>query len=106
MKCKINQETKKAKKLFDMCYNANQGIHGKLHIVNISKSNIEDEEMKYRIYHADGYCFEIERIKIDLAEDEMCESMIGKHEYLYGDNNYEGFKELTIEKAITLLKTF
>lgn len=96
---KLKEEAKQAKKLFDLCEEFGENIHGKLHI--LENSQYPNEKTEYRIYHADGYCFDVSREEIDLAEGEMCDSMIGCYEY-YFNEGYEGFKEITVGEAIKL----
>lgn len=69
------------------------GIHGKLHIERLSFRN---EEEIYRVYHGDGYCFDI----IKSYDDD-------ENEWIYSFfQEYEGFnKGLTLRKAFELLQT-
>lgn len=94
--------TQQAKKLFDLCEKNSEGVYNKLHIIDNSRFPEEKEE--YRIYHADGYCFDVSKEKIELAEDEICDSCIGGYEYSFNEGTYEGFKEITVEEAIKLLQ--
>lgn len=96
----INQslilDAKLNKQLFDLCIK-NEGEKGNLHVLN--QSDIAEEE--YRVYHADGYCFDIKKSKVDLAEHEINISAIEGYEYEFY-YEWEGFKELTIDEAINL----
>jgi len=98
----LKANVKQAKKLFDLCENHNEGIYNKLHIID--NSRFPEERKEYRIYHADGYCFDVSKEKIELAEDEICASCIGGYEYDFNEGIYEGFKEISVEEAIKLLK--
>lgn len=104
---KINEmlkaNVKQAKKLFDLCEKNNEGVYNKLHIID--NSRFPEEKKEYRIYHADGYCFDVSKEKIELAEDEICVSCIGGYEYDFNEGAFEGFKEITVEKAIKLLQS-
>ncbi|NCS88673.1 MAG: hypothetical protein AUK34_01125 [Ignavibacteria bacterium CG2_30_36_16] len=98
----IKANAKQAKILFDLCEKNNEGVYNKLHIIENSK--FPDEKKEYRVYHADGYCFDVTKEKIELAEDEICYSCIGGYEYSFNEGAYEGFKEITVEEAIKSLK--
>lgn len=98
----IKANAKQAKKLFDLCEKNNEEFYDKLHI--IENSQFPEEKKEYRIYHADGYCFDVSKEKIELAEDEICDSCIGGYEYSFNEGAYEGFKEITVEEAIKLLQ--
>jgi|GEM_PF-3023281 hypothetical protein len=98
----LKARAKQAKRLFNLCEINNEGTYDKLHI--IENSRFPDEKKEYRVYHADGYCFDITKEKIELSEDESCDSGIGGYEYIFNEGLYEGFKEITVEEAIKLLK--
>ena len=103
---KINEilitNSKKAKKLFDLCEKNGEGIYNKLHIID--NSQFSDEKKEYRIYHANGYCFDVCKEKIELAEDEINVSCISGYEYTFDAGAYQGFEEITVEEAFKLLK--
>lgn len=94
---------KQAKKLFDLCEKNGEGLYSKIHIIDNSQSS--EEKREFRFYHADGYCFNVSKEKIDLAEDEICVSCIGGYEYDFDEGAFEGFKEITVEEAIKLLES-
>ena len=98
----IKANAKQAKILFDLCEKNNEGCYYKLHIID--NSQFPDDKKEYRVYHANGYCFDVTKEKIELAEDESCDSCIGGYEYSFDEGAYEGFKEITVEEAIKLLK--
>ena len=93
---------KQTKKLFDLCEKNSGGIYNKLHI--IENSRFPEEKKEYRIYHADGFCFDVSKEKTDLAKDKVCVSCIGGYEYDFNEGAFEGFKEITVEEAIKLLE--
>jgi hypothetical protein len=99
----------KIKEIFNLIKNLDEGIYGKLHIIDIeSDYDYESQNFKlkkYRIYHADGYCFEVSREKIDLVEDESCELIDGFY-YNFDSEMFEGFKELSIQECIVLIKKY
>lgn len=95
----IIQDAKLSKKLFDLCVK-NEGEGVLFHIVNQSKF---EEEQEYRVYHKDGYCFDVKKSKVDIAEDEICVGEIHGFEYEFY-SEWEGFKELEVEDAINLFK--
>jgi hypothetical protein len=98
----LKTSAKQTKKLFDLCEKNGEGLYDKIHIVD--NSRFPDEKKEYRIYHADGFCFDVRKEKIDLAEDEICVSCIGGYEYDFDEGAFEGFKEITVDGAIKLLE--
>lgn len=89
------------KKLYDLIEKTGEQLHGSLHIINNSDSyNYDDRE--YRVYHAEGYCFDIKKEKVDLAEDEINKDAIDGYEYTFY-SQWEGFKELSVEEAMILI---
>lgn len=78
-------------------------LEGKLHILEkISLNHHEDYyegEVDYRVYHADGYCFDV--YKRACTEDDT-------DEFLYWDYNifsdFDGFEEINIKKVIELIE--
>ncbi len=99
----LKANARKAKIIFDLCEKRGEGIYDKLHIINTSQYH--DEKKEYRIYHADGYCFDVSKEKLDLDEDEVCISCINGYEYLFNEGIYDGFNEISEEEAIKLLET-
>jgi len=66
-----------------------------IHIINQSSPYLMyEDEVQYRIYHSDGYCFDIEYC-YDEDED--------KYEYVFY-NQFDGFKDINIDQAIELIK--
>lgn len=94
---------KKYKKLFDLCESMGEGVHGKLHICDSSDdSRFPEEDQAYRVYHADGYCFDVRKQANEVAEDEICLTCIKGFEYSFMEGIYEGFKDIDIDQAIKL----
>ena len=90
----------KEKHLFEMVAEKDETLEGDLHIINIGMATCtwDDDEVKYRIYHKDGYCFDISKklyIPDDDEEPVFC--------YVF-NSEWDGFKSLNIDKAIKLLK--
>lgn len=76
----------------------------------ISIHQHDDFEDKFRkIYHHEGYCFELKRFHYELTEDEICKDCIEEDgnlfEYVFIEP-WDGFKEAGIDKAIELLKSY
>lgn len=101
---KINPLAIVTKKIFSICEN-NEGINGTLHIIENTDTGrfFPEEKLTYRIYSAKGYCFDVTREQIELAEDESNEYVIGEYEYSF-NSGYEGFKEIEENEALALLK--
>lgn len=92
--------------LFEMINDLSEGVFGKVHIINTSEPYLNDAfEGKFRVYHADGYCFDIEKVYV-------CEpAEISNYEFIEDDgytysffSEYEGFKQNSISDIIELLK--
>lgn len=98
----LKKNAKKEKILFDLCSKNGEGIYNKLHIIETSR--FPEEKKEFRVYHAAGYCFDVTKERMFLAEDESNDSMIDDYEYYFDEGMFEGFKEITVEKAIKLLK--
>lgn len=71
-----------------------------VHESSFIECRFPEDSYGYRVYHKDGYCFDItwER-QFDEYENEL------EPHYEYHEGCFEGFKELSIEKAIELIKT-
>lgn len=91
----------KAKELFEIVKSIGHGINGKIHIIDIDDYNLE----LFRVYHGDGYCFDIHKRELDDDDEswyeEDCEKIDGFEYSFYSD--WSGFKKLTVEQAIKLL---
>lgn len=98
----LKANARKAKIIFDLCEKRGEGIYNKLHIIDTSQ--YPDEKKEYRIYHADGYCFDVSREELELYENEVCISSINGYEYEFNEGIYEGFKEISAQEAIKLLQ--
>lgn len=90
------------KKLFDLVASLDQD---NLDGIGIHPSSFIDErftsdENGFRLYHKDGYCFDITREK----EYDIDGNETGNFHYEYHEGHFEGFKELPLEKAIELIE--
>jgi hypothetical protein len=97
----------KNKEIFDLVHNIGEGIFHSLHIINISDEY--ENGLKYRIYHSDGYCFEITREEIENLDDFISEFgniNIGEYYYSFQYDLFDGFNILTIDEAINLLQPY
>ena len=81
------------KELFDLVESLDQN-HSDSIGVHESGFDDSDGEMSYRVYHQNGYCFDIKR-----QWDEDTEEM-----YFFYYAEWDGFKELPLKKAIELIK--
>jgi len=99
------REAKLAKKIFDLCDKIGEGVHDKLHIIDTSEGHgLEDEKKQFRVYHADGFCFDISMEPVEIGEYECNYSAIDNKEYQFMEGIYEGFKECSLQEAIFLIK--
>lgn len=91
------------KKLYDLIDNLDQdnmsGLGIGIHESSIVDCRFPEEENGYKVYHKDGYCFEITFEKqFDEEENEI------EPNYEYHEGMYDGFKSLTLEEAISIIE--
>ncbi len=98
----LKSNAKKAKKLFDLCEKNNEGIFNKIHIIDNSRFS-ERRKKSFAFITVMDIVLSFSRERIELAEDESNDSSIDKYEYSFDEGMFEGFKEITVEKAIILL---
>lgn len=90
------------KKLFELIENLGEGLFDSLHIIDISDGNNET----FRIYHSSGYCFDVQREYIeDISSfvEEFGNVNDGEYYYSFQSDQFEGFKELSVERALKIL---
>lgn len=87
-------------KLFELIHAKGETLEGNIHIIDTSGMRSQlPGEYEYRVYHADGYCFDIRRVLEEtglLDTDEFDYSFYAE---------WDGFKDLTPKKAIELINT-
>lgn len=93
------------RELFELINNKREGLHGKLHIIDTS--HINDS---FRVYHADGYCFDVVREEVCDPEDEVTMATIlglDKDGCVYSFiEQFDGYGELgSPERAIKLMQS-
>ncbi len=91
------------KVLFELIQSYGVSVSNMFNIIDVST----DTDLKYRVYHGDGYCFQIEREYIsDLAEfiAEFGAVNDGDFYYSFDSTMFEGFKSISVENAIKLFK--
>lgn len=89
-------------KLFELVESIGETLDGDLHVIDTSERAPEWEgEAKFRVYHKDGYCFDVEkRANYDVEKDKF----IGWEYDFFAE--WEGFDEIDEKKAINLLKPY
>lgn len=85
------------RRLFEAVEQVGEGIFSKIHIIN--NSAFPDTKTEYRIYHADGYCWDISKENQYDENDKEIEPFFDFSE------NWEGFKESGIEFAINEIES-
>lgn len=114
---------KTAKDVYDTVQSAlrSKGLHelrgelitGNIHILNISEEQPYEwkhNDIRYRVYHSDGYCFDVERTYVDCYEDEILGFRFKSEDsfaYEVFPEVWDGFKNkdaLSIDKCIELLE--
>jgi type IV secretory pathway VirB4 component len=99
----LKEKLQTEKELFELVNNIGEGLHSGLHIIDVSEYSRGE---KYRVYHSEGYCFNTEKIEVDLADDEQNSSAIDGYEYSYCDDLFDGFKKLSVEQAVILVQNY
>lgn len=89
----------KQEQLFNLIEEIGEIIEGDIHIIDTSEQ-IGDDEKTFRVYHKDGYCFDVS--KITEEEDEQTGIPIVFDYTFY--SQWDGFNKLTIDKAIEIIK--
>jgi len=97
----------KEKILFDLIHSLGDEYqnHG-IHIIDMTETPyIFEADRKYRIYHSDGYCFDVEyyrNYKLEEGEshNDYDESEV---EYVFYDQ-WDEFKDIDIDQAIEIIK--
>lgn len=92
----------KIKQLFDLIKKNGEKITSKMHVINASDGYDPHDLEVFKIYHSEGYYFEVSKERIDLAEDEQCETIDGYY-YNFDSSIFEGFKELNKQQALKLI---
>jgi hypothetical protein len=85
------------KNLYDTVHQKGEGVFSKIHILDSTdQHDIEANIRRYRIYHSEGYCFEIAK----------CYDPI-ENFYTFDSNRFDGFKKVKDEEhAICLIEDF
>lgn len=87
------------RRLFDAVQEVGEGIFDKIHIIN--NSAFPEQKVEFRIYHADGYCWDISR-EAQFSDDD---DMVELDPFYDFSENWEGFKESGIEFAINEIES-
>ena len=99
-----NQELNNTKmtpeeKLFKLVFNVGEWLEGDVHIIDTTIRPTEADELSFRVYHKEGYCWDIKK-EIYFEDDE--DNIIEYHYTFYEE--WDGFKKVSsIEEAISKL---
>lgn len=82
--------------LFNLVKEVGEILTKKLHIIDTGDGG-QDFEQSYRVYHSDGYCFDVWKEDASIENDE--------NEYTYGFySEWPGFTPLPIRDTILLME--
>lgn len=98
MKKKFDSEHEE-RRLFEAVQEIGEGIFNKIHIIN--NSAFPEIKVEYRMYHADGYCWDISR-EAQFSDDD---DMVELEPFFAFSENWDGFKESGIEFAINEIES-
>jgi hypothetical protein len=87
----------KQEQLFNLIEEKGEIMEGDIHIIDTTE-HIGEGEKTFRIYHKDGYCFDVS--KYIKEENEETEEAISFDYSFYSE--WEGFDKLTIDNAIKI----
>jgi len=78
------------KKIFDLVESIGETLTGSMHIIDMSENvdNYDDGEREFRVYHNDGYCFDVKK-GIESYTDEK-ETEVKEYYYSFYQE-WEGF---------------
>lgn len=97
----------KPRELFELAENFDEDVNGGIG-VGVHDNSSHNAEESYRVYHIDGYCFDIQReyqCDPDEIEDYNDIEWLEDDGYTYSfTSEYDNFKSLDIDKAIELMK--
>lgn len=94
------------KDLFNLIHSKGEGVFKKVHIlINTREDDVDNEnKIRYRIYHADGFCFDVSR---EYCPKEDRDDFTG-----YDDEgncyeffaSYEGFQDVDVGNCLRIMK--
>lgn len=88
---------KKEKILFDLVASMGETLDGTMHIIDMSDEHPVAEEQKFRVYHIDGFCFDV----VKEVETEDDNGNVTYYYDMYAE--WDGFANLTIDSALKLV---
>ncbi len=88
------------KKLFDLLDSIGETLTGDLHIIDNTDRFSCEGEKEYRVYHADGYCFDSFK-KANEVDEETGDIKTYEFDFFA---EWEGFDKIDEVKAIKLIK--
>jgi len=97
----------KEQELFEKVATLHEGTHDKVDIMLVSDPMDEVNEARFRVYHNDGYCFEVERQQH--CESDEVDEYNDIHNlqpdgatYHFDDMGFDGFKKCDVDIANSL----
>lgn len=88
----VQIEIAKEKRLFELISEIGEGIYDKVHI--IEHSHYTDDDRHFRVYHGNGFCWDVKREQQFDEHDNLIEP------YYEFDEFWDGFKQSGIDLAI------
>lgn len=91
--------------IFEIVHELGECLNGNLHIIDTSDNidYFEFGEREYRVYHNEGYCFDIKRV-IESYTDET-ETEVKEYEY-YFYQEWEGFIKADMQYILKEMRYF
>jgi len=88
--------------IFDLVHQTGETLSGNIHIIDMTEEYpCYEEDKKYRVYHSDGYCFDVERLS---EADDQTDEVVGYDYTIYDE--WDGFDKVrSYEVYMNLIKT-
>jgi len=89
-----------SKEIYDLIQNKGDGLYGKVHIIDFNKNGFFSEST-FRVYHADGICFNVSKY-FPKQETDIRDIIDGYVYEIFSD--FDGFAKIDNENILRILK--
>jgi hypothetical protein len=86
-------------KLYERIESIGEGDYRDMHIIDTTEYMPDEGCKTFRIYHSDGYCFEVSK-SIDTEDEETGAPLTFYYDI---DTYFDGFKDISADQAFKLL---
>lgn len=89
----------KYQELFELITSIGEILEGDLHIIDTTEHHYCGGPKKFRIYHKEGYCFDVMK-EIETEDEDTGETLTYYYDFY---TEWDGFIELDVDQAIELI---